>query len=77
MSAGLLRRARQRHRELLLELRPRSPEAYGPLRELALVFERSWYGHRMPDAAEYAAARERYERVVGVVRDATAGSDAT
>ncbi len=76
--SGYIVEARTRtNHELLVEVRPRSPEIYAPLRELALVFERSWYGHRDPAQDEYAAARERYVTVTAAARAAIEAGEAT
>ncbi len=61
VEAGFVVQARTRtNAELLLEVRPRSQAAYEPLARLCRGFERAWYGHHVPDAGAFAAARADY-----------------
>lgn len=57
--AGYLVEVRTRtNRELVAEVGSACPGARDPLTRLVTVFEKVFYGHREPDASQFAAARD-------------------
>lgn len=61
--AGRLRQTRSRTNGELLRQVASDPEVGDPLAGLAHLFDRAYFGHRVPDSREYAAARVYYERL--------------
>ena len=64
--AGRLRQTRSRTNGELLRQVASDPEVADPLAGLANLFDRAYFGHRVPDSGEYAAARVYYERLARV-----------
>lgn len=73
---GAFPRDRSRTPRELLRLLDSRPEQKEPFREVALSFERVWYGFRGPTAADWAATRAQLEKMgcLGLSIPATASS---
>ena len=64
--AGRLRQTHSKTNGELLRQVASDPAVAEPLAGLVDLFDRAYFGHREPDATEYAAARAHYERLIGV-----------